>query len=91
MYLRWSMFKDYCLHNNIQLLRDDVKFIERELQKIAPNEHRAILKEYTDLWLSILSENDNAAQAQNLARKTANRWLFEEVNRKKARNAPNRI
>lgn len=91
MYLRWSLFKDYCLHNNIQLLRDDIKFIERELQKIAPNEHRQVLKEYTDLWLSTLKENENEPPGQNLARKTANRWLYEEVNRKKAPNAPRKI
>jgi NAD+--asparagine ADP-ribosyltransferase len=91
MYLRWSMFKDYCLHNNIQLLRDDIKFIERELQKIPPNEHRELLKEYTDVWLEILKENDNAPLGQNLARKTANKWLFQEVNRRQAPNAPIKI
>lgn len=91
MYLRWNLFKDYCLKNNIQLLRDDIKFLEKELVKINDNEHRGILKEYTDLWLHSLEGNAKSSQNQNLARKTANKWLLEEVNARKAQKAPVRI
>lgn len=82
MYLRWNMFKDYCVKNNIQLLKDDFKFLERELVKIPQNEHRTILKAYTDLWLHEVKKEGNASQAQNLARRIANKWLLEEVKRK---------
>lgn len=82
MYLRWNMFKDYCVKNNIQLLKDDFKFIEKELIKIPANEHRTILKAYTDLWLHEVKKEENSSLAQNLARRTANKWLLEEVKRK---------
>ena len=82
MYLRWNMFKDYCVKNNIQLLKDDFKFLERELVKITQNEHRTILKAYTDLWLHEVKKSDNDSLAQNLGRRIANKWLLEEVKRK---------
>lgn len=80
MYARWNLFKDYCSKNNIQLLKDDLKFIERELQKIPLNEHRAILRVYTDKWLHEVKKNEKSYQNQNFARKQANKWLFEYCN-----------
>ena len=91
MYLRWNLFKDYCLANNIQLLRDDIKFISKILIKIPNNEHRSVLKEYTDLWLHSLKKTEKSSQNQNLARKTANTWLMEEVDKRKAQKAPIKI
>lgn len=91
MYLHWNRFKDYCYRNNIQLLKDDIKFLERELIKINPNEHRTILKEYSDLWLHTLKKGEKSSQNQNLARKTANNWLYQEVNVRKAQKAPYRV
>lgn len=88
MYLRWNLFKDYCVKNNIQLLKDDFKFIERELIKIPENEHRTILKEYTDKWLDEVKKCENASQAQNLARRISNKWLLEEVKRKSRYKRP---
>ena len=77
MYLRWNLFKSYCIDHNIQLLKDDFKFIEHELMKIEKNLHRSVLKSYTDEWLSELEKEENSQQKQNLGRRKANTWLRE--------------
>lgn len=81
MYLKWTVFKNYCKAKNIQLLRDDLRFIERVLTKTTVNEHRFILKEFADIWLH---ELEKSSQNQNLARRIANKWLLERCNVKKA-------
>ena len=84
MYLKWNSFKTYCIEKNIQLLKDDFKFIERELVKIPPRLYRSVLSDFTKEWLKVLAEETNASQAQNLARRTSNKWLREECERLKA-------
>lgn len=83
MYLRWNMFKDYCIKKNIHLLKDDFKFIEKQLIQIPLNLHRSVLKDFTDKWLSVLENESNSSQAQNLARRESNKWLREECEKLK--------
>ena len=78
MHLRWNLFKSYCIDHNIQLLKGDFEHIERQLGKIKKNLHRAVLKDFTDLWLSELKKIENCPRAQNKARRASNIWLIEE-------------
>ena len=80
MYLRWNLFKSYCIDHKIHLLKDDFRFIEKMLIKIHQNEHRTALKEFTDIWLSTLEKEENSPQSQNLARRMANKWLMDRCN-----------
>ena len=81
MYLKWNLFKSYCIDKNIHLLKDDFKFIESQLSRIPKNLHRIVLKDFTDLWLSTLEKESNSPQSQNLARRASNKWLRKECER----------
>lgn len=83
MYLKWNLFKSYCIDHNIQLLKGDFDHIERQLEKIQKNLHRSVLKGFTDLWIKVLEEQENALQAQNLARRISNNWIREECDKLK--------
>ena len=70
-------FTEFCLANNIKLLKDDLKYIRRILEQL-PKDHRAaILKQYADRWLEAMANEPNESLKNNKGRKAANEWLRE--------------
>lgn len=80
MRLLITRFKEHCIKNNIQLLRDDVRFIEERLRAIDYNLHKDVLNCYYKKWWQGIREEENALRKQNLGRLTANKWLNEYRN-----------
>lgn len=66
-------FRLYCNRKNIHILRDDMRFIERRLAEINPDEHRRIMRQYVRIWI-----DEMAAHGQNAGRKKANEYLSAE-------------
>lgn len=74
---RLESFRAYCKKQNINLLKDDLNFINRMLLEIDSDDFKAILMRYIEKWLSCMGDSDKNAHSVNLARKTANLWLLE--------------
>jgi len=68
-------FEEHCKQNNIQLLRDDIQYIKRMLQRIAPNARKRVMRGYLDEWVLGRDQCENAIQAQNMGRRRANTYL----------------
>lgn len=81
MNILYSRFIPYCKRNDIDLMRDDIKFLEKQLMKIAPDLHRHVLKRYSEEWLRDYQKQEKSSQKQNLGRKSANLWLIGYVAR----------
>lgn len=79
MYRLNTVFKPYCLRHGIQLLRDDILFLEHALNKVPSERHKGLLRRYCQEWLYTLKENDKSCSAQNMGRRAANIWLREYV------------
>ena len=74
MALNWYNFKAYCARMGINLLRDDIRFIEKRLDEINPDIHRRVMRDYTRIWL----EHLNHRGGDNEGRKMANEYLRGE-------------
>jgi hypothetical protein len=68
-------FTEYCTANNIKLQQADIVFIKKQLQRL-PEEHRkAVVKRYTEIWVTTRDATKRSVAAQNAARFAANTWL----------------
>ncbi len=81
-------FTEFCKDNNLQLLRDDLKFIKFSVLQLDSESRKRVLRGYADLWLQTLKDNESSLQAQNLARRTCNKWLLERCNGEDAVKRP---
>jgi hypothetical protein len=74
--MRWLHhdFRNYCELKGLQILRDDMRFIERRLTEIHPDSHRRVMREYVRIWIQALSEG----QGQGQGRVKANQYLRGE-------------
>lgn len=91
MHFLQTTFKDYCKTKNIQILRDDLKFIGKKIASMPQNEQRSVMRDYTDKWLSIIQNEEKSSQNQNLARFTCNMWLISETKKRREQNEPGRM
>ena len=88
MHWFYTTFQDYCKKSGIQLLKDDLKYIERVLCNIDKGEQKRVLKHFTDEWLLGIQLEENSTLKQNTGRRRANLWLLEKVN--EIKNGENR-
>lgn len=65
----------YFAKNNIELLRDDIKFIEQTLSKLPPERHKQIMREYYNVWKGALAQDDKNTSKEPTARSKANAFL----------------
>lgn len=72
-------FTEYCAANNIELLREDMRFIRSKLHGLTHNQIKRVLKRYTEEWLLGYSEEENEPMKQNSGRYRANFWLLTEM------------
>jgi len=71
-------FIPYCESRGIKLLKDDIRFIEKQLLKYPCELHRSILSDYLfEFELgSGFDENESLALRMNRGRFRANTWLM---------------
>lgn len=55
-------FTEYCAKNNIQLLRDDIKFLRSILCAIPKGRHKDVARRYVAIWCECMPESQNAAR-----------------------------
>lgn len=72
-------FTQYCQANNIQLLRDDKKYLVTMLRNIPENPRKSLLKRFCDEWLLGFELEENVLLKQNMGRFRANSWLRQEL------------
>jgi hypothetical protein len=72
-------FEPYCQSIGIVLLQEDLRYITEALRHIARNEHRSVLKRYTEEWVIGVSECNDRCKEVNAGRYRANIWLRERV------------
>jgi len=82
-------FTEFCKANNIQLLREDMKFLRKHVKDLDDDLRKLVLMNYAQLWISHLEFNQNSSQAQNIARKQSNLWLLQESAKLKFSNKDN--
>jgi|JI7StandDraft_1071085.scaffolds.fasta_scaffold11654_4 hypothetical protein len=75
MYWLRSTFLDYCQRKGINLLKDDLKFIEKLLRLFPPDRQKSIMVRYCEEWHKGMAECENAAQSENFGRRRANLYL----------------
>lgn len=72
-------FKPYCEKQGIELLKDDLKFIEKSLGRIIPSNRKRLMVVYVEKWIEGMLSCKSQTVAQNTGRKRANLWLLEQV------------
>jgi hypothetical protein len=85
-YGRLKSFVTHCQSKGIELMRDDIAYIDRMLNKLPKNDFKAVLTLYVDEWVLGKGQNKNAQGAQGNGRRRANLWLLaycNEVEQKK--------
>lgn len=79
----YGSVKPYFDRKGIKLLRDDMLFIEKCLQNIAPERHKSAIKGYFSIYDSIIKNNNEIASMGVNARYEANSYLREVAGLKK--------
>lgn len=68
-------FSPYCKAQGIDILPDDLKFIERCISSKSEPVQREIMREYFNVWRGIVKEHPKQANIQNMGRKESNEYL----------------
>jgi len=63
----------------VKLLKDDIAFIKRQLNKIPKTQQTAVMRRYIEIWVNVLHNSENAVKAQNEGRRKANIWIREQA------------
>lgn len=80
---RLNSFRKYAEKEGINLLREDLLFIDKVLGNFEREQYKSILRGYLDEWLYGLEEiKISRATGQGLARRRANQWLLRIANDK---------
>jgi len=66
-------FADYCRDHGVNLLKDDINFIQKALRIYSAKDHRKILSAYYKKWA-------NCQGSENEKRRAANLWLLQYLN-----------
>lgn len=81
-------FTDYAASKGLQLLKDDINYIQRQLKHIPKAERKQVMLTYIRLWKEAMAQEGNVRTNQNKGRYAANHWLlgFKGTGRKAARD-----
>jgi len=83
---RLSSFKAYCERQKIELLRDDLLFIDTMLNSVDRIDFKTVLTRYLEKWHEGTYQGSNSLQGQNLSRRNANSWLMGYVDEIRKKN-----
>lgn len=67
-------FVPYAESLHINLLTDDIRFLEKMVSRAPQDDRRPILNSYLQLWVEVLRENPGPG-GNNAGRHAANCWL----------------
>lgn len=70
-----GVVKPYFFQQGINLLRDDMIFIEKCLGNIPPERHRLVMRDYLSIWNTKVAENKSAESTSINPRYEANVFL----------------
>jgi len=70
-------FTEYCTANNIKLQKEDIRHLKTCLKSIPKTHHKAVVKRYTEIWVTTRDATERSVAAQNSGRFAANVWLRE--------------
>lgn len=70
-------FRNHCTSLGINLLKDDITFIKRQLVTIPNQLRRPALEQYCEVWIAAMDSCDNPIKRDNIGRRAANLWLLE--------------
>lgn len=73
-------FREFCKSQGIELLYDDLKFVNECIGRLRPKEKHEALKSYCRIWTSHIK---NQKGGQNNGRREANIFLREFVTKQK--------
>lgn len=79
MYWLRTNYKAWAEKQGIELMKEDLLFIEKILRKLPENIHKRLMRDYSQKWLEGIGEAKNAHQEQNLGRFRANSWLSRQL------------
>lgn len=79
MYWLRTRYVEWTKNQDIELMKDDINFIERTLNKLPERLHKTIMRDYAIEWLEGMGDDENASQNQNLGRRRANNWLRKRL------------
>lgn len=68
-------FTEYATSKNLQLHRDDIKFIKAQVAGLNPAIRKQILTQYVDIWIEAMETEPIAHKRQNKGRRAANNYL----------------
>jgi hypothetical protein len=70
---------DYCKTKGIEILPDDMRFIEQMLKDIPDDLHKSIMRDFIEEWCDGMGRDAMSLLKQNLGRRKANIWLRAKV------------
>ncbi len=79
MYWLRSKFKTWTEKQGIELMPEDLKFIESILIKLPESRHKQLMRDYSQKWLDGIESSKSVQSAQNLGRRMANSWLRKQL------------
>lgn len=69
-------FTDYAASKELQLLKDDIKFVRSRLYNVPKNRRRAFMLRYVELWCIGMDEEESVLRKQSAGRRAANNFLL---------------
>ena len=75
-------FKDYCEANGLQLLPEDMRYLDKMLRKISVCDRRDVAHKYYNVWVRNMALAPTRGMAMNYGRRRANEYLTEECEKK---------
>lgn len=74
-----TTFKEYCKKQGYDLMKDDLKFIEKTLRCLPTHTHRPLLMDYCQIWQKAMNDEPNAIRKQSQGRRAANLFLLKQT------------
>ncbi len=70
-------FKTYCEKQGYNIIRDDLKFIEKSLHLLPDEKRRPVLFEYCKRWQQAMDSERDVNKRQSAGRRAANLFLLK--------------
>lgn len=88
---RLKSFREYCQKNDIDVMYDDLCFIDKCLNSFRKNDFKAILEVYIQKWCEGMELHPNASLSSGNGRRFANLWLLEHTNEQRNKKNENMV
>lgn len=72
-----AILKQEAERYKLDVMKDDYKFVGKQLYKISYDLRKSVLRRYIDEWLKGVANEPNELAKQNTGRRKANLYLFE--------------